>query len=84
MVTAKVSTTDMYSLAPLEVRERTAMDAVLLWLPKEKCMAKSPVGHKYYICLTFQQKDLKILLAGQAALQMSQISRLCVITFMSY
>ena len=30
----KVSTTDMYSLAPLQVRERAVIDAILLWLPQ--------------------------------------------------
>ena len=33
LVTAKVSTTDTYGLAPLQVWERAVMDTVLIWLP---------------------------------------------------
>ena len=36
------------------------------------------------LCQTFEQKNYEIFLAGQAVLQMSQISRLCVIASMSY
>ena len=49
MVTAKVSTTDMYGLASLQVRERTVMDTVVLWLPHRKCMAKTLIGRKYCV-----------------------------------
>ena len=38
MVTAKVSTTDMYGLAPLQVRERAVMDIVFIWLSHRKCI----------------------------------------------
>ena len=82
MVTAKVSTTDMYGLAPLQVRERAVMDTVLIWLPHRKCIVKILIGRKY--CQTFEQKDFKTFLADQAVLQMSQISRSCVIASMSY
>ena len=47
MVTVKVSTTDMYVLAPLQVQERAAIDIALvwlsialLWLPHRKCIVK--------------------------------------------
>ena len=82
MVTAKVSTTDMYGLAPLQVREIAVMDTVRVWLLHRKCIVKILIGCKY--CQIFEQKDLEIFLAGQAVLQMSQISRLCVIASMSY
>ena len=82
MVTAKVSTTDMYGLAPLQVRERAVMDTVLIWLPHRKYIVKILIGHKY--CQTFEQQDFEIVLAGQAVLQMSQISRSCVIVSISY
>ena len=36
------------------------------------------------LCQTFEQKDFKIFLVGQAVLQMSQILRSCVIASMSY
>ena len=48
-----------------------------------KSIVKNLIGRKYYF-QTFKQKDFEIFLAGQAVLQMSQISRLCVIAFMSY
>ena len=32
---------------------------------------------------TFEQKDIELILVGQAVLQMSQISRSCVIASMS-
>ena len=35
------------------------------------------------LCQTFEQNDCEISLVGQAVLQMSQISRLCVIASMS-
>ena len=43
-ITAKVSTTDMYSLAPLQIRERAVMDTVLIWLPHRKCILKILIG----------------------------------------
>ena len=45
-----------------------------------KCIVKSLIG----LCQTFEKKDFEILLAGQAVLQMSQISRSCVIASVSY
>ena len=38
----------------------------------------------YILCQTLEQKDFEIFLADQAVLQMSQISRSCVIASMSY
>ena len=49
LVTAKVSTTDMYGLAPLQVWERAVMDTVLIWLPHRKYIVKILIGRKYYI-----------------------------------
>ena len=66
----------MYSLAPLQVQERAVMDAVLIWLPHRKCIVKILIGCKYY--------DFEIFLADQAVLQLSQISRSCVIASRSY
>ena len=46
-------------------------------------MVKILIGQKY--CVRYlTQKDYEIFLAGQAVLQMSQISRSCVIASMSY
>ena len=70
LVTAKVSITDTYGLAPSQVRERAVMDTVLIWLPHRKSIVKILIGHKYYVKL-FEQKDFEIFLAGQAVLQMS-------------
>ena len=57
------------------------MDIVLIWLPHRKCVVKILIGCKYYV----RQKDFEIFLVGQAVLQMSQISRSCVIaSSMSY
>ena len=75
-----MSTTDTYSLAPVQIRERAVMDTVFIWLPHRKCIVKILISHKYY----FEQKDFEIFLAGQAVLQMSQISGSCVIASMSY
>ena len=75
-------TTDTYGLAPLQVRERAVMDIVLIWLSHRKCIVKILIGRKY--CQTFEQEDFEIFLAGQAILQMSQISRSCVIASMIY
>ena len=36
------------------------------------------------ICQRFEQKHFEMFLAGQAVLQMSQISRSCIIASMSY
>ena len=36
------------------------------------------------LCQTFEQKDFELFLAGQTVLQMSQISRSCVVASMSY
>ena len=36
------------------------------------------------LCQTFEQKDFEMFLAGRPVLQMSQISRSCVIAPMSY
>ena len=47
--TAKVSTTDKYGLAPLQVRERALMDIVLIWLLHMKCIVKILIGLKYYV-----------------------------------
>ena len=44
-----MSTTDTYGLAPLQVRERTVMDTVLIWLPHRKCIVKILIGCKYYV-----------------------------------
>ena len=46
MVTAKVSTTDMYHLAPFQVWERVVTDIALLWLLHR---VKILIGCKYYI-----------------------------------
>ena len=70
----------MYGLAPLQVRERAVMDTVLIWLPHRKCIVKTLIGRKYYV----KHLNNKIFLADQAVLQMSQISRSCVIASMSY
>ena len=59
------------------------MDAVLIWLPHRKCIVKILIDRKYYV-KHLKQKDFDIFLAGQAVLQMSQISRLCVVASMSY
>ena len=58
------------------------MDTVLIWLLHRKCIVKILIGCKY--CQTFEQQDFEIFLAGQAVLQMNQISRSCVIVSMSY
>ena len=39
----------MYGLAPLQVRERAVMDAVLIWLPHRKCIVKILIGRRYYV-----------------------------------
>ena len=65
-----------------QVRERDVMDTALIWLPHRKCIVKILFGHKYYV--KHLNKDFEIFLAGQAVLQMSQISRSCVIASMSY
>ena len=78
-----MSTTDTYGLAPLKVRERAVLDTVLIWLPHRKCIVKILIDCKYYV-KHLKQQDFEIFLAGQAVLQMSQISRLCVIASMSY
>ena len=78
-----MSTTDAYGLAPLQVWERAVMDTALIWLPYMKCIVKILIGHKHYV-KHLNKKDFEIFLAGQAELQMSQISRSCVITSMSY
>ena len=49
MVTAKVTTTDTYGLAPVQVRERAVMDTVLVWFPHRKCIVKSLIVRKYYV-----------------------------------
>ena len=49
LVTAKVSTTDVYGLAPLQVQERALMDTVLIWLLHRKCIVKILIGRKYYV-----------------------------------
>ena len=49
MVTAKVSTTDTYDLAPLQIRERAVMDTALLWFSHRKCKLKILIGCKYYV-----------------------------------
>ena len=49
MVTAKVSTTDMYSLAPLQVQEKAVMDTAVIWLPHRECIMKILIGRKYYV-----------------------------------
>ena len=36
------------------------------------------------LCQTFEHKDFEIFVAGQAVLQMSQVSGSCVIASMSY
>ena len=82
MVTAKVATTDMYGLAPVQVRERAVMDTVFVWLPHRKSIVKNLIVHKYYV--RHLNKNFETFLVGQAVLQMSQISRLCIITSMSY
>ena len=51
------------------------MDIVPLWL--HKSMVQILIDHKYCVRHLF---DFETLLAGQAVLQMSQISRLCVIS----
>ena len=79
MVTAKVSTTYMSILAPLQVQERAIMNNVLLWLSHRKCMVEILIGCKYCV----RHLNEKILIAGQAVLQMSQISKSCVIASMS-
>ena len=75
-----MSTTDMYSLAPLQVRERAITDNVLIWLHHREYIVNILIGHKYYV----RHLDFEIFLADQAVLQMSQISRSCVIVSMSY
>ena len=49
IVTAKVSTTDTYGLAPLQVWERAVLDTVLIWLPHRKCIVKILIDRKYYV-----------------------------------
>ena len=56
------------------------MDTVLIWLPHRKCIVKILIGRKCYL----KQKDFEVFLAGQTVLQMSQISKSCVIASMSY
>ena len=49
------------------------------------CVKKVPFRKSGHIlCQTFEQNDFEIFLAGQAVLQMCQISRSCVIASMSY
>ena len=62
VVTAKVSTTDTYGLAPLQVQERAVMDTVLLWPPHRKCIVNILIVRKYYVL----HLNKKIL--GQAVL----------------
>ena len=50
--------------------KRAVMDLTLLWLPLRKCMVNSLIGYKYYV-----RHLKKRFLAGQAILQISQISR---------
>ena len=46
---AKVSTTNTYDVARLQVQERTVIDGTVLWLPHRKCLVKISIGHKYYV-----------------------------------
>ena len=73
---------DMYGLAPLQVQERAVIDTVLIWLPRRTCIVKILISRKY-LCQTFERKDFEIFLVGQAVLQMSQISRSCVIELLN-
>ena len=58
MVTAKVPTTETYSLASLQVQENTTMDTALLWILHRKCMVKVLIGRKCYVRL-LNEKILK-------------------------
>ena len=66
MVIAMVSTTDMYSLAPLQVWERAAIGIVLLWLLNRKYMVKILIVHKYYV--RHLNENFEIFLVGRAVL----------------
>ena len=62
---------------------------ILLWLPIHFCgFPQEMFGENFdwplILCQTFERKDFEIFVAGQAVLQMSQISRSCVIASMSY
>ena len=66
----------MHGLPLLQVQESVIMDIVLYGFLIET--------GKIILCWEFKHKDFEICLAGQAVLQISQISKSCVITSMSY
>ena len=76
-MTVKASTTDMCDLSPIRVQEEAVMKHAFLRLPHRKCMGNLWLAVNLY--KTFDQKDFEIFLVGQRVLQMSQISRSCVI-----
>jgi len=82
MMTVKASTTDICDLTPIQVQERTAMKHASLRLPHRKCMGKSLISCK--CCAKHLNENFEILLVGQGVLQMSQISRSCIIVSMIY
>ena len=74
----------MCDLTPIQVQERAVTKHAFLRLPHRKCMGKSLIGCK--CCAKYlneRKKDFEIFLVGQGVLQMSQISRSCVIESMS-
>ena len=64
-----------------EFWDRAVVDIVFIWLSLRKCIVKILIGHKYYV-KHLNNQDFEIFLVGQAVLQMSQISRSCVIASM--
>jgi len=70
-------------LTPIQVQERAVTKHAFLRLSHRKCMGKSLIGCK--CCVKYlNKKDFEIFLVGQGVLQVSQISRSCVIVSMSY
>ena len=75
MVTAKVSITDTYGLAPLQVRERAVMNTVLIWPPHRKCTVKILIGHK---------SGLTVVRARPRNYKVHTTIKICMATTVSY
>jgi len=80
MMTVKASSTDICDLTS----GKAVTKHVLLRLPHRKCMGKSLISCKCCVKHLNEKISFEIFLVGQGVLQMSQISRSCVIVSMSY
>ena len=80
MVTVKVSTTDICDLTPIQVRERAVTKHVFLRLPVGNVWGNLWLA----VNVVWSIWTNEIFLVGQGVLQMSQISRSCIIVSMSH